>query len=60
MGEWLVVTGFSTRGTLAFNRLKGNYLLDCENLLSANENEKNDKVILKYFKEIEYTVKKKH
>ena len=29
--------------------LKGKRLLDCTNLFSPNENEKNDKKILKYF-----------
>ena len=40
--------GYYCTGFIDF-MLKGNSLLDYTNLLSRNEYEKNDKIILKYF-----------
>ena len=43
-----IMCGYYCTGFIDF-MLKGNSLLDCTNLLSRNEYEKNDKIILKYF-----------
>ena len=43
-----IMCGYYCTGFIDF-MLKGNSLLDYTNLLSQNEYEKNDKIILKYF-----------
>ena len=44
----LIMCGYFCIGFIDF-MLKGNSLLDCTNLFSPNDYEKNDKIKLKYF-----------